>query len=53
MVPKKIVLALLSFTLLFSSTGYAQSVGVVKTLLGDVQLIRAGEFVKVLSLIHI
>jgi|TARA_R110000787_G_scaffold13751_5_gene42844 hypothetical protein len=47
MVPKKIVLALLSFTLLFSSTGYAQSVGVVKTLLGDVQLIRAGEFIKV------
>lgn len=44
---KKTVFALFACTLMFASTGHAQSVGVVKTLLGSVQLIRAGEFVKV------
>lgn len=39
---KKIVLALLPLSLLFPSAIYAQSVGVVKTMLGNVQLLRAG-----------
>lgn len=44
---KKIVLTIFPVTLLFASTLQAQTVGVVKTLLGDVQVIRAGELVKI------
>jgi len=47
MLSKKIVLILFSWSLLFSSALHAQSIGVVKTLLGSVQLIRSGEPVKV------
>lgn len=47
MTSKKIVLTFFSGTLLFISTAQAQGVGVVKTLLGDVQVIRAGELIKV------
>ncbi|WP_292413833.1 MULTISPECIES: iron dicitrate transport regulator FecR [unclassified Methylophaga] len=47
MLSKKIALTLFSCSLLFSSALHAQSVGVVKTLVGNVQLIRAGEPVKV------
>ena len=39
---KKIVIALFPLSLLFSTTTFAQSVGVVKTMLGKVQLLRAG-----------
>ncbi|ODN65627.1 MULTISPECIES: FecR family protein [Methylophaga] len=46
MMSKKIVLALFPLSLLFPTAIFAQSVGVVKTMLGKVQLLRAeGELI--------